>query len=99
MKQSFFDQQIESLYALDLVALEAARANITGLYFAVLHIGDLLHVRLERTLGLAIGVAHVVSGRLTLSADSANSRHIFFLPTGVFFLIDERAQKTCPQRT
>ena len=84
-KQSFFDQQIESLYALDLVALEAARADVTGLDLAVLHIGDLLHVRLERALGLAIGVAHVVPRRLTLSADSANSRHIFILPTGVFF--------------
>ena len=40
-----------------------------------------------------MGVAHVVSGRLTLSADSANSRHILILPTGVFFVNDSGHKK------
>ena len=64
------------LNSFDFVALEAARADVIGRHLAVLLIGDLLHVRRERSLRLAVGVAHVVPRDLTFSADTAYSRHI-----------------------
>ena len=67
------------------VALQAARADVIGLDLSVFDEGDLLDVGLERTLGLAIGVAHVVTGRLTLAANTANSRHTIILPRGEIF--------------
>ncbi len=65
----------EGLSAIDLVALQAACADVTRLDLAVLDIGDLLHIGFEGALGLAVGVADIVAGRLTFSADTANSRH------------------------
>ena len=65
----------DDLCAVDLVALQAARTDITRFDLAVLDIGHLLHVCLESALGLTVGVADVVSGCLAFSANAANSRH------------------------
>ena len=77
------------LCALDLVAFQTARADVTRFDFAVLDIGNFLNVCLERTLGLAVGVADIVARRLTFSADAANSRHII-LPGGEISLVPVR---------
>lgn len=65
-----------SLSALDLVALQASRADVIAHDFAFFDEGDLLDVRLEGSSRFAMAVADVVSGRLTFSANTANSRHI-----------------------
>ena len=65
----------EGLSAIDLVALQAARADVTRFDLAVFHEGDLLDVRLKGALGLTVGVTDIVARRLTLSANTANSRH------------------------
>ena len=65
-----------SLSALDLVALQASRADVIAHDFAFFDEGDLLDVRLEGSSRFAMAVADVVSRRLTLSANTANSRHI-----------------------
>ena len=74
-----------NLNALDFVALQAARADVVGLDLPVFDEGDLLNIGLERTLGLTVGVAHVVACRLTFSANTANSRHNIILPRGEIF--------------
>ena len=74
-----------NLNALDFVALQAARADVVGLDLPVFDEGDLLNIGLERTLGLTVGVAHVVACRLTLAANTANSRHTIILPRGEIF--------------
>ena len=74
------------LRAIDLVAFQAARADVTRFDLAVLDVRDLLHVGFEGALGLAVGVADIVARRLTFSADAANSRHII-LPRGEISLV------------
>ena len=68
------------LCALDLVALEAAGADVSGLHLAVADELDLLHIGFERSSRLAVAVAHVVAGILALIAYTAYSRHIFTPP-------------------
>ena len=55
---------------------QASGADVTALLFAVLNEGDFLHVDFERSSGLTIGMADVVAAGLTLTADTAYSRHI-----------------------
>ena len=64
------------LHSFNLVALEATGADVTLLHLAVFCIGHLLHVGGKRPLCFTMGVADVVARRLTLSANSAYSRHI-----------------------
>ena len=66
--------KLNSLY---LVAFQTSRADVTGLRFTVLHIGNFLDVRLKRSSRLAVRMAHVVAGRSALPANTAYSRHIF----------------------
>mgnify|MGYP007114579816 CR=1 FL=1 len=52
---------------------QASRANVTFHFFAVFHVRNFLYVGFERSSGFTIGVADVVSGSLTLTANVANS--------------------------
>ena len=51
-------------------------ANVSGHFFAVFHVRNLLYVSLKGSSGFTVGVAYVVAGCLTFPADIANSRHI-----------------------
>ena len=51
-------------------------ANVAVYFLDVFHIGNLLNVRLESSSRFTVGVAHVVSRRLTFPADIAYSGHI-----------------------
>ena len=55
---------------------QASGADVTALLFAVLNEGDFLHVDFGRSSGLTVGMADVVAAGLTLTADTAYSRHI-----------------------
>ena len=52
---------------------DASRANVTVRFLAVCYVGNLLHVRLKRSSRFTVGVAYVVAGRLTFTADIAYS--------------------------
>ena len=51
-------------------------ANVAVYFFAVLHVGNLLNVRFESSSRFTVGVAYVVTSRLTFPANAAYSRHI-----------------------
>lgn len=55
---------------------QASGADVTVLLLAVLNKRDFLHVYFERSSGLTVGMADVVAAGLTLTADTAYSRHI-----------------------
>lgn len=82
-KQSFFS--VFQLDALNLVALQATRADVVVFDLTVFHKRDLLNICLEGTLGFAVRVAYVVTCRLTFSTNTANSRHRIVLPRGEIF--------------
>ena len=65
---------------LHFVAFQASCADIAGLRLSVLHETHLLHVGFEGSSGSAFGVADIVAGRLTFTANTANSGHIFTPP-------------------
>ena len=54
----------------------ASCANVTVGFFTVFNVGNLLYVYLERSSGFTVGVAYVVTRRLTFTAYIAYSRHI-----------------------
>lgn len=59
-----------------VLLFQASGADVTALLFAVLNEGDFLHVDFECSSGLTVGMADVVAAGLTLTADTAYSRHI-----------------------
>ena len=65
----------------------ASCANVTVRFFTVFNVGNLLYVYLERSSGFTVGVAYVVTRRLTFTAYIAYSRHINTSVFGLIFLI------------
>ena len=59
---------------------KAPCANVTRYRFAVGNIGNLLDVGFESPSRPSLGMADVVTGSLTFTANAANSRHIFVPP-------------------
>ena len=55
---------------------DASRANVAVGFLAVFHVGNLLNVYFESSSRFTVGVADVVAGRLTLTANIAYSGHI-----------------------
>lgn len=56
--------------------LQASGANVTFRFFAVFHVRNFLYVGFERSSGFTVRMAHVVSRRLTFTANVANLTHI-----------------------
>lgn len=74
-----------SLNAVYFVAFETSRANVFVDDGTVcLFIGNFLYVNLERSSRSALGMAYVVAGQLTLTANTANSGHIDTPPRILF---------------
>ena len=55
---------------------DASSANVTVGFLPVFYVRNLLNVYFERSSRFTVGVAYVVTGRLTFSANIAYSRHI-----------------------
>ena len=62
---------------------DASCANVTVHFFPVFNVGNLLYVYLERSSRFTVGVAYVVTRRLTFTAYIAYSGHI---NTSVFWV-------------
>lgn len=55
---------------------KTSRAYVAGRFLTVFNVGYLLNVRLEGSSRLTVGVADVITARLTLTANAAYSGHI-----------------------
>ena len=55
---------------------DTSRANVTVGFFTVCYVRNFLNVYLERSSRFTVGVAYVVTARLTLTANAAYSGHI-----------------------
>ena len=70
----FFGLFVENLCSVSL--FKTSRAYVAGRFLTVFNVGYLLNVRLEGSSRLTVGVADVVTARLTLTANAAYSGHI-----------------------
>ena len=72
---------------------DASSANVTVGFLTVFHVRNFLYVYLERSSRLTVGVAYVVAGSLTLTANITYSRHIdtsdrnYFAVVNAIFLV------------
>ena len=65
---------IEALRAVSF--FQASCANVTSRFFTVFNVRNFLYVYFERSSGLAVGVAYVVTRRLSFATNITYSRHI-----------------------
>ena len=66
---------------------DASCANVTARFLTVFHVGNFLYVYLESSSRFTVGVAYVVTRRLTFTANIAYSGHIKHLRFGLFYIL------------
>lgn len=66
---------------------DTSRAYVAVRFLAVFYVGNLLNVYFESSSRFTIGVAYVVAGRLTLTANIAYSGHIDTSDFGIIFAV------------
>jgi hypothetical protein len=64
---------------------DTSSANVTVRFLTVFYVIDFLYVYLESSSRLTVGVAYVVTGCLTFTANVTYSGHIKHLHFGLFF--------------